>query len=88
MKTTLRIVGPIGDPRLAFDVDGLKEEFKTALVAAGKQELASRLSEALGDKLPEGVPDVKDVVDDPLKAGKSALEGILGGQKKDKEDGK
>ncbi|MHC4526917.1 MAG: DUF2062 domain-containing protein, partial [Planctomycetota bacterium] len=32
LHTTIRIVGPVSEPRLAFDVKGLQEEFNTALV--------------------------------------------------------
>ncbi len=86
LKTTLRLVGPPDDPRLVFDVDGLKDEFKTGLVSAGKQELVSRLDVAIGDQMPEGTPTVDEVVDDPLKAGKRAIDGLFGG--KDKKDRK
>lgn len=86
ITTTLRIVGPPSDPRLAFDSPGIRKEFEQALVAAGKRELAGRLNEALGDKVPAGV-DAGEALDDPLKAGKGALEGFLGGKKKKEEGG-
>jgi hypothetical protein len=81
LKTTPRRIGPPEDPRLVFDVDGLKEEFKTGLVKARKAEFVSRLDEALGDQLPEGTPNVDDVFEDPLKAGKTAIKGLFGGQR-------
>ncbi len=57
LNTTIRIVGPVTEPRLAFDTKGLAEQFKQALAEAGKQrlmqEVDSKLTEQLGDKLPE-----------------------------------
>ncbi len=85
LKTTLRLVGPIRDPRLALDAEGFKESLKTALVDAGKQQLVSQLDKAIGDKLPESVPKVEDVTKDPLGSGKKALEDFLGGKKKDED---
>ena len=85
LKTTLRLVGPTHDPRLAFDVDGLTESLKTGLADAGKKELMNQLDKALGDKLPEGTPKVDDIGDDPLKAGRDAVEGLFGGKKEKKE---
>jgi len=88
LKTTLRLVGPVRAPRLVFDVEGLRTEFKTALVQAGKRELVARLDAAIGDKLPEGVPSVDQVTQDPLKAGQQAIQGVLGGQRKADEEKK
>lgn len=85
LKTTLRVVGPLDDLRLAFDSDGLRDEFKTALVQAGKQELVARLDAALGDKLPAGVPDAAQLVEDPVKSGQAAIENLLQGQQKDED---
>jgi hypothetical protein len=86
VKTTLRLVGPIAEPRLAFDSDGLKESFQTALVDAGKRELASQVDKALGEQLGEDAPKTDDIVKDPLGAGRDALGGFLGGKKKEEED--
>jgi uncharacterized protein (TIGR03546 family) len=56
LKTTIRVVGPISEPRLVFDSKGLTEQFKQKLAEAGKQrlqeELDKRLKESLGDKVP------------------------------------
>lgn len=86
VKTTLRVVGPVHEPRLAFDAEGLRDNFKTALVEAGQRELATQLDKALGDQLPAGVPKADEVLKDPLGAGQNALGGLLGGQKKKDED--
>jgi hypothetical protein len=85
LKTTLRLVGPTHDPRLAFDVDGLTESLKSGLAEAGKQELLNQFDKAVGDKLPEGTPKADDIVDDPLKAGRDAVEGLFGGKKEKKD---
>ena len=85
VKTQLRLVGPTGAARLAFDVEGISAEMKDALVEAGQAELAGRLDtlleKELGDKMPEGAPKA----DELLNTGKSALEGLLGGKKKPAE---
>jgi len=80
LNTTLRVVGPTAEPRLVFDTKGLTEEFKQALVKAGKdrilKEVNETLEEELGDKVPEELKDT----------GKSLIEGLgglLGGKKKD-----
>ncbi len=89
IDTTLRVAGPTTAPRVAFDGEALAGEFRNALVEAGKTELVNRLEEELGDKVPGGVPKADDITKDPLGAGKKALGGFLGGDKKDgkKEDG-
>jgi hypothetical protein len=89
LHTTIRIVGPVSEPRLAFDVKGLQEEFKTALVKAGKERLAKEidkqiqehLPEALGDKVPGELGDVLKKPGDLIKG----LGGLLGRDKDKKE---
>jgi len=89
LKTTIRIVGPATEPRLVFDVKGLMDEFKKALVKAGKERLANeidsqlgkQIDEKLGDKVPEEIKDALKKPEDLLKG----LGGLLGG-KKDKEE--
>jgi len=82
LGTTIRVVGPLTEPRLVFDTQGLTEEFKQALVAAGKEriikEIDDKLEEELGDKVP----------DELKEAGKGLIEGLGGllGGKKDKDD--
>ncbi len=90
LKTTIRIVGPVTEPRLVFDVKGLTEEFKQALVKAGKERLAKEIDEKLGEQidkqLGEEVPEeVKDVLKKPEELLKKGLGGLLGGDK-DKND--
>ena len=87
LKTTIRIVGPVTEPRLVFDVKGLTEEFKKALVQAGKDRLANeidsqlgkQIDEKLGDKLPEEIKDALKKPEGLLKG----LGGLLGGKKEE-----
>lgn len=81
LNTTLRIVGPITDPRLVFDADGLTKTFKDALINAGKQKLTEELDKQIDKQLDGQVPDE---LKDTLKDSKGLLDG-LGGilQKKD-----
>ncbi len=78
LDAVIRVVGPVGEPRLAFEAAGLQKQFKDALVKAGKDRLAreidKQIDEELGDKVPD---DIKDA----LKKGTGLLDGIL--QKKD-----
>ncbi|MBN2589190.1 MAG: hypothetical protein JXA96_04975 [Sedimentisphaerales bacterium] len=80
LSTTIRIVGSADNPQIVFDVKGLTEEFKKALVKAGKdrvleefdKNVGTKIDEAIGDKLPEGTTDT---IKDTLKG----LGGFLGG---------
>ncbi len=85
ITTTLRLVGPLDQPRLAFDGDALAAKMKDALVSAGKAELARQLDQALADQLPAGAPGASDVLEDPLGKGADALGGLLG-QQNNKQD--
>jgi uncharacterized protein (TIGR03546 family) len=90
LKTTLRIVGPVTEPRLVFDVKGLTEEFKNALVQAGKDRLAreidsqlgKQIDEQLGDKVPDEVKDALKKPDELIKG----LGGLLGGKKEEENE--
>jgi len=83
LKTTIRVVGPTTEPRLAFDVKGLQSGIKEALVKAGQERLSEeidkQLEKQLGDKLPE---ELKDVVEKPKDLIKG-LGGLLGGKKEE-----
>lgn len=90
LNTTLRIVGPIDSPRIVFDTKGLGEEFKQALVKAGKdrlrKEIDDRLQDQLGDKLDEKVPEsLKDRIQSPGQDIVEGLGGLLGGRRKDED---
>ncbi len=90
LKTTIRIVGPVTEPRLIFDVKGLTEQFKQALFKAGKERLANEIDKQLGEQideqLGEEVPDeVKEVLKKPDELLKKGLGGLLGGDK-EKDD--
>lgn len=88
IETTLRLVGPITQPRLVFDGPALTKQLRDALVRAGKAELVKRADAVIGGRLPGGVPSVGKVVEDPLKSGKDLLGGLtsqpagFGGKKK------
>jgi len=90
LKTTIRVVGPATEPRLVFDVKGLTDEFKKALVQAGKQRLANeidsrlgkQIDEKLGDKVPEEIKDALKKPEDLIKG----LGGLLGDKKEEKKE--
>jgi hypothetical protein len=89
LKTTIKIVGPITEPRLVFDTHGLTGSIKQALVKAGKDRLAEeidkQIDEQLGDELKDKVPEeLKDVMKEPKDLIKKGLGGLLGG--KEEED--
>ncbi len=79
LETTIRIVGPVTEPRVVFDVKGLEGEFKNALVKAGKQKLADeidkQIDKQLGDKAPTEIKDT-------IEKSKGLLDGLLGGKDK------
>jgi len=90
LKTTIRVVGPVTQPRLVFDTKGLTKEFQDALVAAGKQrlqqEIDKQIQEQLGDKLGDKLPtELKDKLQGGSKGIVEGLGGLLGGKKKDEE---
>ena len=75
IDTTLRLVGPLTAPKLVFDVTALREEFRAALLKAGKDQLAGRLGDLIGDKLPIGAEIPTDL--DPATIGDS-IGGVVG----------
>jgi uncharacterized protein (TIGR03546 family) len=75
LHTKIRIVGPVNEPRLVFDVKGLQEEFKNALVKAGKAKLAEEIDRQIEKQLGEEVPGE---VGDVLKKPGGLIEGIGG----------
>jgi uncharacterized protein (TIGR03546 family) len=78
LTTTIRIVGPVTEPRVAFDVKGLEGEFKEALVKAGKEKLGSEVEKQINKQLGEKAPsEIKNAVE----KSKGLLEGLLGGKK-------
>jgi hypothetical protein len=89
LKTTIKIVGPITEPRLVFDTHGLQENIKQALVKAGKDRLAEeidkQIDKQLGDELKDKVPEeLKGVIKEPKDLIKKGLGGLLGGKEEDK----
>ena len=79
LDVKLQIVGPLTNPRIAFDTKGLEAALKDKLIQAGKQkavdEINKQIDKNLGDKLPGGL---KDVIKPGLQDG---LKGLFGGAK-------
>lgn len=96
LQVPLRVVGPLREPRIAVDTKAVQRQLRDALVAAGKAELARQVDALLADKLPAGVPDAKQILDNPGKALhqgvqkglKQGVGSLLGGEKKDDAGGK
>jgi len=81
LKTTIHVVGPTTEPRLAFDVKGLQGSIKEALVKAGQQRLSEEIDKQIGEQLGDKVPEeLKEVIEKPKELLKG-LGGLLGGKK-------
>jgi hypothetical protein len=88
LKTTIKIVGPITEPRLVFDTHGLTESIKQAALKAGQERLSEeidkqidkQLGDELGDKVPE---ELKGIIKDQPKDLIKGIGGLLGGKKED-----
>ena len=78
IDTTVRLVGPLTQPKLVFDVPALREEFHAALIKAGKDQLADRLGDVIGKELPVTQDIAKDL--DPEKIG-TVIGDLLGKDK-------
>ena len=84
LKTTVRIVGPVAEPRIIFDVKGLTEQFKEALVEAGKQRLMKEVDDQLGEQIDKAIGDnIPDELKNKLKKPQELLDGLGGLFKKD-----
>ncbi len=81
LDLTLKIVGPITSPRLAFDAKELRNTLQSKLKEVGQKKAKEELNKVIEKNLGNNVPDeVKDVVNpDSIKKG---LEGLFGGKKK------
>lgn len=79
----IQIKGPIDAPKIHFDTSALKD----ALVAAGKQELAGKLNELVGDELGDEIEKLQEEtsieIPKNLDGAKDALDGLFGKKKKD-----
>jgi len=83
IRMKIRIVGPVSEPRFAFDAGALQEQLKEALVKAGKARLAQeidkqieeQLGEGLADKIPGEIGEILKKPGDLIKG----LGGLLGG---------
>lgn len=84
LETTLRIVGPLNEPRLAFDSNAMRASMREALVQAGKDEMLRRMDQLLGDKLGGAGLGEKGLKVSPGDVGKG-ISGLLGGQKKNED---
>ncbi|NIV12479.1 MAG: hypothetical protein GWN62_14745 [Aliifodinibius sp.] len=86
LKTTIRIVGPVSEPQLVFDVKGLTDELKKALVEAGKEKLIKEIDGKLGEKIDKELGDkVPDELKDTLKKPTDLIKGLLGDKKEEEE---
>lgn len=79
LDTTIRLVGPVSEPKIAFDIKQLEKTFKEALVKAGKEKLSDeidkQIEKQLGDK---ATPEVKEL----QEKSKDLIKGLFG-EKKD-----
>lgn len=86
LTTTIRVVGPMTDPRLVFDTKGLTKTFKEALVKAGKDRLANEIDKQIGEQLGDKVPqEMQETLKKPAGELLNGLGGLLGGKKKEQE---
>jgi uncharacterized protein (TIGR03546 family) len=86
LHTTIRVVGPVTEPRLAFDIKGLQEEFKTALIKAGKERLSQEIDKQIDEQIEKNLGDkAPDELKETLKKSKDLLDG-LGGMLQDKKE--
>jgi len=84
LTTTIRVVGPMTDPRLVFDTEGLTKTFKEALVKAGKDRLANEIDKQIGEQLGDKVPqEMQETLKKPAGELLDGLGGLLGGKKKE-----
>ncbi len=77
LEVTLKIVGPLSGPSLAFDGDDLGEKLKAKLVEAGQEKAAEEINKVIEKNLPKETPDeIKDVLEsDVVKKGLQDLFG-------------
>ncbi len=82
LKTTIHVVGPVTEPRLVFNVQGLTEQFKQALVKAGEDRLAEEINKQVDKLGGKAGQQIKNVIKDPnIIQGLGGLGGLLkGGQ--------
>ncbi len=81
LTTSLRIVGPVTEPRLVFDDNGLKEMLVKAaekgLTNELKNQVGTKINEQIGEKVPDqikqAIPDANGIL--------KGLGGLLGGKK-------
>jgi hypothetical protein len=80
LDVKLQIVGPLNNPRIAFDTKGLEATLKDKLIQAGKQkavdEINKQIDKNLGDKLPGELKGA-------MKSGglEQGIKGLFGGAK-------
>ncbi len=81
LDLTLKIVGPITSPRLAFDTKELRNTLQSKLKEVGQKKAEEELNKVIEENLGNDVPDeVKDLLkNDVIKKG---LGDLFGGKKK------
>ena len=80
LDLTMQIVGPVTEPKIAFDSEALNKTFTDKLKQAGKARLAEEVDKQLEKNLGDKVPgELKDIIKtDDLGGG---LKNLLGGGK-------
>lgn len=80
LDTTIRVVGPVSEPRVAFDVENLRKQFEDALVKAGKERLKGEVDKRLGEKIGGKVDDITEKVKNSTTG---FLNGLRGGDEEE-----
>lgn len=77
LDLTLKIVGPLSGPRLAFDSDGLADQLKAKLVEVGQEKAAEEINKVIEENIPEETPEeIKEILDS--NAVKKGLKDLFG----------
>ena len=89
LKTKVRVVGPVNEPYLAFDLKSLTDEFKQALVSAGKEKLFKEIDDRIGKQLDQKLGDkIPNELKNALKKPKELIDslgGLLEGKRQNKD---
>ncbi|MBN1124267.1 MAG: hypothetical protein JXA82_04605 [Sedimentisphaerales bacterium] len=81
LDLSVRMVGPVTQPRLIFDSKALSKTFQDKLIEAGKQRLANEMNQQLEKALGDNVPaEVKEIIKPETIT--EGLKGLFGEKKK------
>jgi hypothetical protein len=89
LDVRIRVVGPVTEPRIAFDIEDLQAKLKDALVKAGKARLAEEIDKQVGEQVEKALGEestgpIREVLKKPGELLKG-LGGLLGGNKEEEE---